>query len=74
MFLHQMGIHAETISYKVLQGSLKSSGRIRLVKKTSGIQGIMINEYTKNDCSEILYVVNDAAVKYKNIIPDNCWH
>ena len=34
----------------------------------------MINEYTKNDCSEILYVVNDAAVKYKNIIPDNCWH
>ena len=34
----------------------------------------MINEYTKNNCSEILYVVNDAAVRYKNTIPDNCWH
>ena len=34
----------------------------------------MINEYTKSNCSEILYVVNDAAVRYKNIIPDNCWH
>ena len=34
----------------------------------------MINEYTKSNCSEILYVVNDAAVRYKNIIPNNCWH
>ena len=34
----------------------------------------MINEYTKSNCSEILYVVNDAAVRYKNTIPDNCWH
>ena len=34
----------------------------------------MINEYTKNNCSEILYVVNDAAVRYKNAIPDDCWH
>ena len=34
----------------------------------------MINEYTKSNCSEILYVVNDAAVRYKNIIPDNCWY
>ena len=33
----------------------------------------MINEYTKSDYSEILYVVNDAAIRYKNIIPDNCW-
>ena len=34
----------------------------------------MISEYTKSDSSEILYVVNDAAAKYKNVIPDNCWH
>ena len=34
----------------------------------------MINEYTKNDSSEILYVVNDAAIIYKGIIPDDCWH
>ena len=34
----------------------------------------MIIEYTKSNSSEILYVVNDAAVIYKNIIPDNCWH
>ena len=34
----------------------------------------MINEYTENNCSEILYVVNDAAVRYKNAIPDDCWH
>ena len=34
----------------------------------------MISEYTKSDSSEILYVINDAAIKYKNVIPDNCWH
>ena len=34
----------------------------------------MINEYTKSDSSEILYVINDAAARYKNVIPDNCWH
>ena len=34
----------------------------------------MIREYTKSDSSEILYVINDAAIKYKNVIPDNCWH
>ena len=33
----------------------------------------MINEYVKNDSSKILYVINDAAVKYKGIIPNNCW-
>ena len=33
----------------------------------------MINEYTKSDSSEILYVINDAAARYKNVIPDNCW-
>ena len=34
----------------------------------------MINEYTKNDTSKILHVINDASLKYKGIIPDNCWH
>ena len=34
----------------------------------------MISEYTKSDSSEILYVINDAAARYKNVIPDNCWH
>ena len=34
----------------------------------------MISEYTKSDRTEILYVINDAAARYKNVIPDNCWH
>jgi len=34
----------------------------------------MIIEYTKSDSSKILYVINDAAEKYKSVIPDNCWH
>jgi len=34
----------------------------------------MINEYTKSDSTKILHVINDAAAKYKGIIPDNCWH
>ena len=34
----------------------------------------MITELSKNDSSKILYVVNDAAIKYKNNIPDDCWH
>ena len=34
----------------------------------------MIIEYTKNDSSKILNVINDAAAKYKGVIPDNCWH
>ena len=34
----------------------------------------MISEYTKNDSSKILYVINNAAAKYKGIIPDDCWH
>ena len=34
----------------------------------------MISEYTKNDISKILRVINDASLKYKGIIPDNCWH
>ena len=34
----------------------------------------MITEYTQNDYSNILYVINDASLKYKKIIPDDCWH
>ena len=34
----------------------------------------MIKEYKKSDSSKILYVINDAAIRYKAIIPDNCWH
>ena len=34
----------------------------------------MISEYKKSDASKILHVINDASLKYKGIIPDNCWH
>ena len=34
----------------------------------------MIREYKKSDSPKILYVINDAAIRYKGIIPDNCWH
>lgn len=34
----------------------------------------MINEYTKKDLINILKVINNAALKYKGIIPDDCWH
>ena len=34
----------------------------------------MISEYTKSDISKILHVINDASLKYKGVIPDNCWH
>ena len=34
----------------------------------------MITEYTKNDLPHILDIINDAARKYKGIIPDDCWH
>jgi len=33
----------------------------------------MISEYYKNDISSILNIINDAAAKYKGIIPDSCW-
>ena len=33
----------------------------------------MINEYTKSDAFKILHVINDAALRYKGVIPDNCW-
>ena len=34
----------------------------------------MISEYTKSGISKILHVINDASLKYKGIIPDDCWH
>ena len=34
----------------------------------------MIIENTIKDLSSILYVINDAAIKYKSVIPDDCWH
>jgi GNAT superfamily N-acetyltransferase len=34
----------------------------------------MISECTKSDASKILLIINDASLKYKGIIPDNCWH
>ena len=34
----------------------------------------MINECKKEDISRILYVINEAAFKYKGVIPDDCWH
>jgi GNAT superfamily N-acetyltransferase len=34
----------------------------------------MIIEYTKKDLSKILLVINDAALKYRGVIPDDCWH
>ena len=34
----------------------------------------MIIENTIKDLSSILYVINDAAIKYKGVIPHDCWH
>ena len=34
----------------------------------------MIIENTIKDLSSILYVINDAAIKFKGVIPDYCWH
>jgi len=33
----------------------------------------MISDYTKKDLPRILNVINDAALKYKGVIPDSCW-
>tara|TARA_Y100000590_G_C15450990_1_gene912686 strand:+ start:315 stop:794 length:480 start_codon:yes stop_codon:yes gene_type:complete len=33
----------------------------------------MIIEYSKSDASSILHVINNAASKYKGVIPDECW-
>ena len=35
---------------------------------------MMISEYTTIDASKILHVINDASLKYKGIIPDDCWN
>ena len=34
----------------------------------------MISEYKKTYTSKILHVINDASLRYKGIIPDDCWH
>ena len=34
----------------------------------------MIGEYKKADTSKILYIINNASLKYKCIIPNDCWH
>ena len=34
----------------------------------------MISEYKKTDTSKILYIINDASLRYKGVIPDDCWH
>ena len=34
----------------------------------------MISKYTKRDASEILHVINDASLRYKGVIPDDCFH
>ena len=34
----------------------------------------MITEYTKKDASNILSVINNAALKYKGAVPDDCLH
>lgn len=34
----------------------------------------MIRKLTKKEISNILIVINDAAAKYKGIIPNECWH
>ena len=34
----------------------------------------MITEYNKEDRSNILYVINEASLKYKGVIPEDCWH
>jgi len=32
----------------------------------------MITEYAAKDLSNILNVINNAALKYKGVIPDDC--
>ena len=34
----------------------------------------MISKYKKTDSSKILHIINDASLRYKGIIPDDCWH
>jgi len=34
----------------------------------------MISEYKKTDTYKILNIINDASLRYKGVIPDDCWH
>ena len=34
----------------------------------------MISEYKKTDTSKIINIINDASLRYKGVIPDDCWH
>ena len=34
----------------------------------------MISEYKKIDTSKIIDIINDASLRYKGVIPDDCWH
>ena len=33
----------------------------------------LIKEYKKTDSSKILHIINDASLKYKGVIPEDCW-
>ena len=33
----------------------------------------MISKYKKTDTSKILNIINDASIKYKGVIHDDCW-
>ena len=43
---------------------------VNVVKVKHKIKELDIEDYS----SKILYIINDAAAKYKGIIPDDCWH
>ena len=34
----------------------------------------MISEYKKTDTSKIIQIINEASLKYKGVIPDDCWN
>ena len=34
----------------------------------------MIKEYSKKEISSILNVINESSIKYKDIIPEDCWN
>ena len=34
----------------------------------------MISKYKKADTSKILHIINEASLKYKGIIPEDCWN
>ena len=43
---------------------------VNVVKVKHKIKELDIEDYS----SKILYIINDAAARYKGIIPDICWH